>query len=103
MCSRFIFTRQVYHGRAGPSREAPGLGTEVRREAAVPHSALNGTIDCDKDAGRVCLLVQEWMLQVEEPGQRNTASLTHSSRAGEGRSHLDKRRIALGEQTEKPS
>jgi len=56
VCSRSIFTRQVYHGRADPSREA-----------AVPHDALNGTLDREKDAGRVCLLVQEWMLQVEEP------------------------------------
>jgi hypothetical protein len=79
------------------------LGTEARREAGVPYDALNCTIDRDKDAGRVCFLVQEWMVQVEEPAQRNTASLTHSRRAGEGQSHLDKRRMALGEQTEKPS
>jgi hypothetical protein len=31
----------------------------------VPHFARNGTIDREKDAGRVCLLVQEWMVQVE--------------------------------------
>jgi len=65
MCSRFIFTPQVYHGRADPSQEAPGLGTQARREAGVPHDALICTIDRDKDAGRVCFLVQEWMVQVE--------------------------------------
>jgi len=103
MCFRFICTQQVYHGRADASQEAPGLGTEARREAGVPHDALNGTRDREKDAGRVCFLVQEQMWQVEKPAQRNTASLTHSSRAGEVQSHLDKRRMALGEQTEKPS
>jgi len=41
------------------------LGTEARREAGVPHDALICTIDRDKDAGRVCFLVQEWMVQVE--------------------------------------
>lgn len=100
MCSWFIFTEQMYDGRADPSQEAPGLGTEARWEAAVPHDARNGTIDRDKDAGRVCFLVQEWMVQVEEPAQRTTASLIHSGRAGEGQSHLVKRRIAPGEQTE---
>jgi len=55
------------------------------------------------DVGRDCFLVQERKLQVEFPAQRNTASLTHCSIAGEGRSHLDKRRIALGELPEKPS
>jgi hypothetical protein len=102
-CSRFIFTRQEYHERADPSQEAPGLRTEARREAGVLHEARNGTIDREKDAGCVCLLVQEWMVQVEEPAQRNTASLTPSSSAGEGQSHLDKRRMAPWEQTEKPS
>ncbi len=33
----------------------------------------------------------------------NTASLARSSTSGEGQSLLDKRRMALGEQTEKPS
>jgi hypothetical protein len=103
VCFSSIFIRQVYHGKADPSQEEPGPGTEARREAGAPHGTLNGTIDRDKDAGRVCFLVQEWMVQVEEPSQRNTASLTHSSRAGEGQSHLDKRRIAPGEQTEKSS
>jgi hypothetical protein len=84
MCSRFIFTPPVYHGRADLSQEAPGLGTEARREAGVLPAASNGTIDRQKDAGCVCLLAQEWMVQVEEPAQRNTASLTLSSRAGQG-------------------
>ncbi|MFL5659127.1 MAG: hypothetical protein ACJ8CB_33705, partial [Ktedonobacteraceae bacterium] len=43
---------------------------------------------------------QERLLAVEEPTPRSTASLTHSSRAGEGGPHLDKRPSALGEQTE---
>jgi len=76
VCSRSIFTRQVYQGRAEPSQEAPGLGTEAGQEAGVPHDALNGTIDREKDAGRVCILGQERMLQVEYPAERNTASLT---------------------------
>jgi hypothetical protein len=59
MCSRFIFTQQVYHGRADTSQEAPGSGKEATREAGATHDALNGIIDCDKDAGRVCFLVQE--------------------------------------------
>ncbi len=84
MCSRFIFTSQVYHGRADPSQEAPGVGMVARREAGVLHDARNGTIDREKDAGCVCLLVQEWMVHVEEPAQRNTVSLTPSIRAGEG-------------------
>ncbi len=103
MCSWFIITPQAYHGRADPSQEALGLGTEARREAGVSHEALNCTIDRVKDAGRVCFLVQERMVQVEYPAQGNTASLTRSSIAGEGQSHLDKRRMALGEQTGKPS
>jgi hypothetical protein len=49
MCSWFICAQQVYHGRAGPSQEAPGLGTEARREASVPQDTLKGTIDRDKD------------------------------------------------------
>jgi hypothetical protein len=65
MCFRFIFTQHVYHGRADASQEASGLGTEARREAGAPHEARNGTIDREKDAGRACLLVQEWMVQVE--------------------------------------
>jgi hypothetical protein len=79
------------------------LGTEARREAGVLHDVLNGSIDRVKDAGRVCLLVQEWMVHIELTAQRNTTSLTPSSRAGKGRSHQDKRRMALGEQMEKPS
>jgi hypothetical protein len=69
----------------------------------VAHEALNWTSDRDKNAGRVCFLVQERKLQVELPAQRETIPLTCSSTAGEGQSHLDKRRIALGEQAEKPS
>lgn len=79
------------------------MGTEARRETGVPHDALNIPIDREKDAGRVCFLVHEWMVQVEEPAQRDTVSLTRISRAGKDQSYLDKRRIALGEQTEKPS
>ena len=101
VCSRSIFTRQVYHGREDPSREAPGLQTEASREAGASHGKLNGTID--KDARRVFFLVHKRMLQVEEPVQGNIASLTHTSIAGEGRSDLDKRQIALVEKTEKPS
>ncbi len=69
----------------------------------MPHDARNGPIDREKDAGRVGFLVQERMVQGEEPAQRNTASLTQGSRAGEGQSHLDTRRMARGEQTEQPS
>jgi hypothetical protein len=47
-----------------------------RRQAAEPHDALNGMIDREKDAGPVCFLVQERMVQVEEPAQRKIASLT---------------------------
>ena len=62
VCTRSIFTQQVYHGRTDSSQEVPGLGTEARREAGVPHDALNGTSDREKDAGCVCFLVQERML-----------------------------------------
>ena len=62
MCSRFIFTQQVYHRRADASQEAPGLGTQAMREAGLPHDALNCIIDRDKDVGRACFLVQERML-----------------------------------------
>ncbi len=31
----------------------------------MPHGALNGTINREKDAGRVCFPVQEWMLHIE--------------------------------------
>jgi hypothetical protein len=79
MCLRFIFISLDYHGRTGPSQEAPSLGTEVRREAGVPHDVLNCNSDRKKEAGCVCLLVQEWMAQVEEPAQRNTAVLTPNS------------------------
>jgi hypothetical protein len=89
--------------RTDPSREAPGLQTEASREAGASHGTLNGTIDHDKDARRVFFLVRKRMMQVEEPAQGNIASLTHSRIANEGRSHLDKRRFALVEQTEKPS
>ena len=50
----------------------------------MPYDACNGTIDREKDADRVCFLVQERMLHVEESAQRTTALLLHSSRAGEG-------------------
>jgi hypothetical protein len=79
------------------------LGTEARRKASVPYGALNDPIDREKDAGRVYFLVQEWMVQVEEPAQLKIPSLTHSSIAGEGRSHLDTRLMASEEETEKPS
>ena len=69
----------------------------------MSHGTLNGTIDHDKDVRRVFFLVRKRLLQVEEPAQGNIASLTHSSIAGEGRSDLDKRRMALVEKTEKPS
>ena len=93
----------MYHRTADPSREASGLQTEARQEAGASHGTLNGTIDHDKDARRVFFLVRKRLLQVEELAQGNIASLTHSNIAGEGRSHLDKRRMALGEQREKPS
>ena len=96
MCSRSIFTRQVYHQRPELLQETPGQGTEARREAGAPHRARNCTIGRDKNVRRVCFLVHERMVQVEEPAQRNTATLVHSSIAGEGGSHLDRRRIALG-------
>jgi hypothetical protein len=63
-------TPQGYHGRADASQEAPVLGTEARREGGAPHDTRNVTIDRDKDAGRVCFLVQKRMLQVEEPARR---------------------------------
>ena len=44
---------------------APGPRTGARREAGVPHGALNGTIDRHKDARRVFFLVHERMLKVE--------------------------------------
>jgi hypothetical protein len=50
---------QVYHGRADPSREAPGLQTEAKREAGVPHDSLNCTTDREKDVGRVFFLFQK--------------------------------------------
>jgi hypothetical protein len=94
--SSSIFTRQMYHGTADSSREAPGLQTEARQEGGASHGTLNGTIDHDEDARRVFFLVRKRLLPVEEPAQGNIASLTHSSIAGESRSHLDKRRMALG-------
>ncbi len=81
-------TRAVYHSRVQHTREAPGPGTGARREPDAPHATLNCPIDRHEDARHVFFLVQERMLQVEEPAQHNTASLIHSSRAGEGQSHL---------------
>jgi hypothetical protein len=43
------------------------------------------------------------MVHVEYPAQGNTAWQTHRSRAGENRSRLDTKQVALGKQTEKPS
>ncbi len=74
-----------------------------KRQAGEPHDALNGPTDRDKGASRVRFMVQERMSQVEYSAQANTARLTHRSRAGENRSPLDTKRIALGKQREKPS
>ncbi len=44
-----------------------------RRQIGEPYDVLNGMIDREKDASRVCFLIQgqEWMLQVEHPAQEN--------------------------------
>jgi len=58
-------TPAVYHRKVQHTRQAPGPRTGARREAGVPHGALNGTIDRHKDARRVFFLVHERMLKVE--------------------------------------
>jgi hypothetical protein len=46
-----------------------------RQQRGEPHDARNGIIDREKDASRVCLLIQcqERMVQVEQPAQENIA------------------------------
>ena len=90
---------QTHHGKRLVCKR------KFRQEAGASHAhgTLNGTIDHEKDVPGVFFLVRRRLLQVEEPVQENIASLTHSSIAGECRSYLDKRRMARGEQTEKPS
>jgi hypothetical protein len=53
-------------------------------------------IDREKDASRVCFLIHERILQVEHPAQENIAWLTQRNRAGENRSRLDIKWMALG-------
>jgi hypothetical protein len=49
--------------------------TGKRRQRGEPQDALNVIIDREKDASRVCFLIQcqERMLQVEHPAQENIA------------------------------
>ncbi len=49
------------------------IGDGKRVQAGEPHDALHGTIDREKDASRVCFLIQERMVHVEHPAQGNTA------------------------------
>jgi hypothetical protein len=44
-----------------------------RRQIGEPHDVLNGIIDREKNASRVCFLIQERMLQVEHSAQENAA------------------------------
>lgn len=83
------------------TREVPGSRTEARWEAGGAHGALNCTNDRDKYTRRVFFMIKERKLKVEESAQGNIASLAPRSIAGEDGLHLDKMRIALGEQTEK--
>ena len=89
----------------GQRTDSTWTGGGKRRQRGEPHDVLNGIIDREKDASRVCFLIQcqERMLQVEHPAQENIASLAPLSIADEGGSHLAKRRMALGGQTVRPS
>ena len=40
-----------------------------RRHRGEPHDVLNGIIDREKGASRVCLLIRERMVQFEYPAQ----------------------------------
>jgi hypothetical protein len=44
-----------------------------RRQRSEPYDVLNGMIDREKDASRVCFLIQERLVQVELAAQGNTA------------------------------
>ena len=44
-----------------------------RWQIGEPHDVLNGSIDREKNASRVCFLIQERMVQVEHLTQENTA------------------------------
>jgi hypothetical protein len=59
----------------GPSTESTWTGGGKRRQRGEPHDARNEIIDREKDASRVCFLIQcqERMVQVEHPAQENTA------------------------------
>ena len=57
----------------GPSTDSTWTGGGKRRQRGEPHDALNGTIDREKDASRVCFLIQERMVHVEHPAQENIA------------------------------
>lgn len=94
-------TPEVYHSRMEHTREASGLRTEVRWLTGVTHDALNYPINRNQVARCVCFIVQEWMVQVEGPTPWNSSPLTTSSRACEDGLHLNKRWMALGEQTER--
>ena len=72
-------TRAVYHSRVQHTWEAPGPWAGAKREVGVLLDASNDPSDREKDVGYVGLLVQEWMVQGEEPALGTTAALTPTS------------------------
>ncbi len=57
--------------RGGLATESTWTGGGKRRHRDEPYDALNGIIDREKDASRVCFLIhcQERMVQIEHPAQ----------------------------------
>ena len=82
----------------GLSTESTWTGCGKRRQAGEPHDVFNRITDREKNASRVCSLIQcqDRMVQVEHPAQENTAWLAQSSRGGENRPRLDTKWIVLG-------
>ena len=64
---------KLFHGILKEEDTAQFRKCNWSGQAGEPHDALNGTIDRDKGANRVCFLIQERMSQGEYPAQGNTA------------------------------
>jgi hypothetical protein len=58
--------------RDGQSTDRIWTDDGKRRQRGEPHDVLNGMIDREKDASRVCLLIRDRRLQLEYPAQGTT-------------------------------
>jgi hypothetical protein len=70
------YRTSAHNQRSTAGRSSNGLQLDrwgKRRQRGEPYDVLNGTIDREKDASRVCFLIQERLVPVEYSAQGNTA------------------------------